>query len=53
VQDVLDKVEQPEIDRVVDRVPDSVMVMAQKMFVKKLLAFTLNLNPQSRRTKTL
>lgn len=41
-QDALDKVEQQAIDRVVDRVPDSVMVMDQKRFVKALLTLTLN-----------
>lgn len=41
-QDVLDNVEQQAIDRAVDRVPDSVMVMEQKEFVKALLALTLN-----------
>ena len=41
-QDVLDNVEQQAIDRVVDRVPDSVMAMEQKIFVKALLALTLN-----------
>ena len=41
-QDVLDKIEQQAIDRIVDRVPDSVMAIEQKRFVKALLAFTLN-----------
>ena len=41
-QDVLDNVEQQAIDHVVDRVPDSVMVMEQKIFVKALLTLTLN-----------
>ena len=41
-QDVLDKIQQHEMDRIVDRVPDSVMVIEQKKFVKALLALTLN-----------
>jgi hypothetical protein len=41
-QDVLDKVEQPAIDQIVDRIPDAVMAMEQKKFVKALLAFTLS-----------
>ena len=41
-QDVLDKIEQQAIDRIVDRVPDSVMAIEQKRFVKALLEFTLN-----------
>ena len=41
-QDVLDKVEQQAMDCIVDRVPDFVMAIEQKNFVKALLAFTLN-----------
>ena len=41
-QDVLNKTEQQAIDRIVDRVPDSVMAIEQKRFVKALLAFTLS-----------
>ena len=41
-QDVLAKVEQQAIDHTVDSVPDSVMAIEQKKFVKALLAFTLN-----------
>jgi hypothetical protein len=41
-QDVLDKIEHHELDRIVDCVPDSMMVTEQKKFVKALLAFTLN-----------
>jgi HipA-like C-terminal domain len=41
-QDVLDKIEPHELYRIVDRVPDSMMVTEQKRFVKALLAFTLS-----------
>jgi hypothetical protein len=40
-QDVLDKIEQQELERIVDRVPDSMMVKESKLFVKSLLALTL------------
>lgn len=40
-QDVLDKIEQQELERIVDRVPDSMMAIESKLFVKALLALTL------------
>lgn len=41
-QEVLDKIEQQELDRIVDRVPDSMMAIESKLFVKALLALTLS-----------
>lgn len=40
-QDVLDRIEQQELERIVDRVPDSMMVNESKLFVKSLLELTL------------
>ena len=40
-QDVLDNIEPPELERIVDRVPDSMMAIESKLFVKALLALTL------------
>lgn len=40
-QEVLDKIEQQELERIVDRVPDSRMAIEAKLFVKALLALTL------------
>lgn len=40
-QEVLDKIEQQELERIVDRVPDSMMAKESKLFVKALLALTL------------
>ena len=40
-QDVLDKIEQQDLERIVDRVPDSMMAIQSKLFVKALLALTL------------
>lgn len=41
-QEVLDKIEQQELERIVDRVPDSMMAIESKIFVKALLALTLS-----------
>ena len=41
-QEVLDKIEQRELECIVDRVPDSLMETESKRFVKALLALTLS-----------
>ena len=41
-QEVLDKIEQQELERIVDRVPASMMAIEAKLFVKTLLALTLS-----------
>jgi len=40
-QEVLEKIEQQELERIVNRVPDSMMAIEAKLFVKALLALTL------------
>jgi hypothetical protein len=40
-QDVLDRIDQQELERIVDRAPDSMMAKESKLFVKALLALTL------------
>ena len=40
-QNVLDKIEQRELAGIVDRVPDSMMALESRLFVKTLLALML------------
>lgn len=40
-QNVLDKIERRELARIVDRVPDSIMAIESRLFVKALLVLTL------------
>lgn len=40
-QDILSKIHHQELERIVDRVPDSMMAKESKLFVKALLALTL------------
>lgn len=40
-QGVLDKIEQQELERIVERIPDSMMAIESKLFVKALLALML------------